>query len=329
VSLKTHSLTLAEEVVVPGTLAKQGCGFDTLGVAVQLYLRARIVDVREDGGSRLEVVRSTPAVSGPNAIERGFAAVAALTGRRAPSVRVEVSSDIPLAAGLGSSAAATVAGLRIFERVTGDVPGRTLLKAATDVEGHADNAAPSLFGGLNSVVQIDGGEPLALRWSWPPVLRLVVATPGATLSTTKARAALSGQLSRADAVFNLQRALLLVHALQSGDVAWLREAVRDRWHQQARSPLVPVLGEALALDDPSVAGVFLSGAGPSIAAIVHGDAARVEDRLTSLYSRAGVPAVVRTLAVHDAHGPSAPSPAAAVSGHIPDALASARGRTSV
>ena len=153
-SLKTGSTTLGSEVRVPGSVANLGGGFDTLGVAVQLYLRARIVDVNDDGGTKLVVTKSTPAVTGTNALERAFDIIASRTGRSAPTVFVEVTSDVPMAAGLGSSAAATVAGLRVFERVTGPVPDSVLLGAATEVEGHADNAAPALFGGLNSVLDV-------------------------------------------------------------------------------------------------------------------------------------------------------------------------------
>src|SRR5678816_1686233 len=146
-------LLLDNEVTVPGSTANLGGGFDTLGVAVQLYLRARIVDVRQDGGARLEVVRSKPAPRGINAVERAFAVMAKQASGSVPTVFAEVESEIPLAAGLGSSAAATVAGLRIFERVTAALPDPTLLAAATALEGHADNAAPALFGGMTSVVE--------------------------------------------------------------------------------------------------------------------------------------------------------------------------------
>ncbi len=134
-----------DEILVPGSTANLGGGFDTLGVAVQLYLRARVVDVRADGGARLEVVSSRPAVRGTNAVERAFAAIARQAKGPVPTVFAEIESDIPLAAGLGSSAAATVAGLRIFERVTGPLSDATLLATATALEGHADNAAPALF----------------------------------------------------------------------------------------------------------------------------------------------------------------------------------------
>jgi homoserine kinase len=297
-------------VVVPGSVANLGGGFDTLGVAVQLYLRARIVSVRDDGGSRLTVASSTPPVRGQNAVERAFDAITRKKGVRAPSVEVEVTSEIPMAAGLGSSAAATVAGLRIFERVTEPVDEETLLGVATALEGHADNAAPALFGGFNSVLQVEGGDPVALRWTWPDEVRLIVATPSVGLATAKARAALADHVSRADAIFNLQRVLSLVHALQYREYDRVREAVRDRWHQPARASLVPLLDEVIALEDPDVLGAFLSGAGPSVALLVRRDEQRVEQMLTSLYSRKGVEATVRTLQVH--HG--APAPALSI-GH--------------
>src|SRR4051794_26480298 len=106
------------EVVVPGSVANLGSGFDTLAVAVQLYLRVRVLEVREDGGAALTVVSSRPPVVGRNAIERAFASVAKQARRPVPSVFVEVDSDVPMSAGLGSSAAAAVAGVRLFELVT-------------------------------------------------------------------------------------------------------------------------------------------------------------------------------------------------------------------
>lgn len=285
---------------VPGSVANLGGGFDTLGVAVQLYLRATIVDVRDDGGAKLVVTKSSPPVTGTNALERAFDVIASRTGRSAPTVFVEVTSDVPIAAGLGSSAAATVAGLRVFERVTGSVPDSVLLAAATESEGHADNAAPALFGGLNSVLDVHGADPMAFRWAWPDDLRLVVATPVVGLATSKARGVLPDQMRRADAIFNLQRVLSLVHALQHRDYGRIREAVKDRWHQPARASLVPLLEEAIALDHPDVLGAFLSGAGPSIAAIAHvATAPRVERLMAAMYGRADVDATVRVLAVHE------------------------------
>ncbi len=332
-----HKYSVSNEIVVPGSVANLGGGFDTLAVAVQLYLRARIVDVRADGGARLVVVNSRPPVSGDNVVERAFAAIARRATAPVPSVFVDVESDIPMAAGLGSSAAASVAGLRVFEEVTGPVPETTLLAVATSIEGHADNAAAALLGGMTSVVESDPPSPLrgfgeasaqairglgapgselhALRWPWPDDLRLIVATPFTGLATSKARAALAPSVSRKDAVFNLQRVLALVHALQHGEYERLREALQDRWHQPARAALVPHLGAALAIDDPDVLGACLSGAGPSIAVLARRDFARVERLLQSTCEAAGTPVTVRTLAVHQS------------SNVMRDAMASAHGRT--
>jgi homoserine kinase len=292
------SLNRIQEVVVPASVANLGGGFDTLGVAVQLYLRLRIVDVREDGAARATVVRSAPAIAGPNAVERAYKALARWTGLKAPSVTVECVSDIPVSAGLGSSAAAVVAGLRLFEGVTQPLPSGVLLAVAASLEGHADNAAPALFGGVTSVVDREGEEPIALRWSWPADLCLVIATPAEGLATSKARAALAPTISRKDAIFNLQRVLWLVHALENADYDGLREAVKDRWHQPARAALVPQLSDVLALEDPEILGAFLSGAGPSVAVLARRDFGRIEKLLQSVYDRVGGGCIVRTLSVH-------------------------------
>jgi homoserine kinase len=298
VSLNRANRPSGDDLAVPASVGNIGSGFDTLAVALRLYLRLRVVDVRDDGAATLTVVKSTPPVAGRNAVERAYQAIARWTGLKAPSVFVEAESDIPMTAGLGSSAAAAVAGLRMFERVTQPLPEGVLLAVATSLEGHADNAAAALHGGLTSVIEREGDEPVALRWQWPEELRFVVATPSVGLSTSKARAALPDSLPRRDAVFNLQRVLSLVHALQSGEYDLLRESVRDRWHQRARAALVPQLGEVLALEDPAILASFLSGAGPSVALVARGDFERLEQLLASTYERAACPVRIRTLAVH-------------------------------
>ena len=330
-SLKTTGTTRAgtafgDDVRVPGSVANLGGGFDTLGVAVELYLRARILDVRDDGAGQLRVSSSRPPVSGDNAVERAFRIAARRTGRAAPSVTVEVESEIPMAAGLGSSAAATVAGLRVFERATGPLDDGTLLAAAVESEGHADNAAPALFGGLVSVVDTDDGGARALRWSWPAELRIVVGTPAEGLTTARARAALPAAVPRADAIFYLQRVLALVHALQHREYAHVREAVRDRLHQPARAVLVPALNEALTVEDPDVIGAFLSGAGPSVAMLARAETAdRVAGLMRTLYERGGVSATVRVLRVHEETGDR--RPASQERGTMKETVATASGRT--
>ena len=176
-----------------------------------------------------------------------------------------------MAAGLGSSAAATVAGLRVFERVTEPVADDVLLACGHALEGHADNAAPALFGGLNRWSQVetatrsrcDGRGPTSCGWSWRR------RRSGWRRRRRGRRCPITSRAP--DAIFNLQRVLSLVHALQHGEYDRLREAVQDRWHQPARAALVPLLGEVLAIEDPDVLGAFLSGAGPSVALLARRD----------------------------------------------------------
>jgi homoserine kinase len=330
VSLKTDTHLSGTPIVVPGSVANLGGGFDTLGVAVDVYLRVAIVGVDVDGGSRVIVAKSTPPVRGANALERAFAAAVRHTGKPTPTVRVEVTSDIPMSAGLGSSAAATVAGLRVFDRVAGPLADSVILGLATALERHADNAAPAMFGGFTSVVVVDGADhhadnaapamfggftsvvvvdgadPYVCHWSWPSELRLVVATPAIGLATAKARAALPLEVPRADAIYNLQRVLALVHALETKDYTRLREAVGDRWHQPARKPLVPLLEEVLQLHDPDILGAFLSGAGPSVAVLAVQNVDRVAELLGSVYRAGGVDATVRVLSVHESSAGTGP-----------------------
>jgi homoserine kinase len=126
-------------------------------------------------------------------------------------------------------------------------------------------------------------------------VKLVVATPDMGLHTSHARQVLPDAIPLPDAIFNLQRALLFVDALRSGRYQDLREAMKDRWHQPVRASLVPGLAEAIALDDPDVLGVCLSGAGPSIVALSTDGGTRAAALLGDLYKRLGLPCTIRVL----------------------------------
>jgi homoserine kinase len=129
----------------------------------------------------------------------------------------------------------------------------------------------------------------------------VVATPEVALATDQARGVLPASVPLRDAVFNLQRSLLLVRALDSGRYDDLREALRDRWHQPHRAPLVPGLSEALTFEHPSLLGICLSGAGPSIVALTAGDGAEIVTLFERLYDRLGLACTIRKLAAHQPH----------------------------
>jgi homoserine kinase len=286
------------DIVVPASISNLGAGFDTLSVAIQLYTRVRVTDVRPDEVDTIETVFADGPFSGENRIETAFRHARSRVGRPTPGVRIEVTSDVPRRAGLGSSAAAAIAGLKVYESLTEPRSDAEWLQMACEIEGHPDNAAAAMRGGLAASCQHSDGRVSAQCWPWPDAISFVVATPEVPLDTAYARSVLPKEISMRDAVFNLQRAVMFVRALETGRVADLREAMRDRWHQPYRAPLVPALNDALALEHDGLLGVCLSGAGPSILALVNDHAEEVSALLKGLYDRLGVGVTVRMLKAH-------------------------------
>jgi homoserine kinase len=301
--------TEAGEIVirVPGSIANLGPGFDTLAVAVQLYLTLRVRREPEETGLNFRFVDQT--LDGENYIERAFRHIAARHNFPIPPLVIQVESDIPMKGGLGSSAAATIAGLRLFEAIAGPVAGaideQELLATACELEGHPDNIAAALLGGLTVSCEI-GGALHVLRSAWPESLHIVVATPEHHLATKASRAVLPVLVSRADAIFNVQRVAFLLEALRSADFTLLRDALDDRLHQPYRTLIVPGLKEALALRHPSLLGVCLSGAGPSICAFAERDLDQIKALLEEIYIRKSMPCRVQTLKVHPTNSPANP-----------------------
>jgi homoserine kinase len=284
------------EIRVPASIANLGPGFDTLAVAVQLYLSLRVKKI--PGHGHLEFRFLDHELRGENCIERAYRSLAGKDFSRLPSSSVEVRSDIPMRAGLGSSAAATVAGLRLYEAVTGPLPMETMLSTACALESHPDNAAASLLGGLTLSCQLADGVVQARRFAWPESLGFVVLTPDISLATGESRAVLPECLSRADVVFNLQRVALLLQSLHSGDFSLVKDAMCDRVHQPARHKVVPGLAQVLDLEHPDLLGVCLSGSGPSIVAIAERSHHEIGELLGSVYQRSGIGYCVRILEAH-------------------------------
>lgn len=297
------------EIVVPGSIGNLGPGFDALSLAVQVYLRVRVLAVIPGSPDTLRCDVVGHPVTGENRVEAAYRHARSVVGVTAPGLHVEVQSDIPWRAGLGSSSAATVAGLRLYERVTGPRPTADWLRLACALEGHPDNAAAALLGGMALSCQLDDGRVIARAWPWPRHLRVIVATPRLEVATDRARGVLPASIPLPDAVFNLQRALLLVHAVREGTPEDLREALHDRWHQGVREPLVPGLTEALALRHPALLGICLSGSGPSTVAFTTDGEAAVIGLLENVYEQLGLPCAVRAVAVHPPVAAETPSAA--------------------
>jgi homoserine kinase len=296
-SSRVDAPLVGRHIVVPGSTSNLGPGFDALGLALQLYLEVTITGVADDGRGELTFDFEGGAPPGENAIATAIRSEAGRRNVGLPSLALHVRNRIPVQAGLGSSAAAIVAGLRLVDAIAPVAHPVELLESAVRLEGHPDNVSASLLGGLT--VSAHGSDGVcSLACAWPERIVVVVATPAVTLATTKARGILPATVSRADAVHNLQRAALLVQALHTGELALMRDALDDRLHQPYRAGLAPGLSEALAWRHPSLLGVFLSGAGPSVAALVVDDPAPIAERFSELYASLELDAAVRVLAVH-------------------------------
>src|SRR5919199_2162496 len=210
------------EVRVPASTSNLGAGFDCFGLALRLYLTVRTTG--EGRGASLPN-------DGENLIFRAMCLAAEREGLSLPHVRLAVRNEIPLGRGLGSSAAAIVAGLTLSAALCGrGLPDAALLRYATELEGHADNVAASLLGGWVTTCVREDGEVLAVKRRWPQDTKLVVVSPHVPLETARARAALPREVARTDAVHNVQRAALFSAALEGRADELLWEATRDRLH---------------------------------------------------------------------------------------------------
>jgi homoserine kinase len=254
-------------VRVPASSANLGPGFDVLAAALGVWME---LEVEETG--RFEV-RTDLAIArdARNLCVRGFAVL-----RPADRVRFTIRSDIPLSGGLGTSAAAYVAGLAAADALNGG--GADLLAAASRLEGHPDNAAAALMGGF--VVCAAGG---AVRLDPPPGLEAVLVVPSRAVRTAKARAALPPEVPMGEAVFNIGRASLLVLGLARGDLELVSQGLADRLHQPRRASLYPRSMELVErAAEIGALGATISGAGPSVLVWTRSDAvAAVAARLES------------------------------------------------
>jgi homoserine kinase len=258
---------LTLRVRVPASSANLGPGFDVLAAALGVWME---LEVEETG--RFEVRTDLPiARDRRNLAVRGFSAL-----RPVDDVRFTIRSDIPLSGGLGTSAAAYVAGLAAADAANGG--GGDLLAEAVRLEGHPDNVAAALLGGF---VICTGSR--AERLEPPPGLSAVLVVPDRAVRTSKARAALPPEVPMADAVHNVGRASLLVLGLARGDLDLVAQGLDDRLHQPRRASLYPRSMELVSRARSFGAlGATISGAGPTVLVWVRSeDAASVAERLVS------------------------------------------------
>lgn len=291
------------EVRVPGSTSNLGPGFDCFGLALKLHLTVQATPVNSPEPCRVTTTGAKENESLPrnavNLIYRAMSFAARREGASLPSLELMVHNEIPLASGLGSSAAAIVAGIKIGGLLAGkDIPDQTIQNYATEFEGHPDNVAASLYGGFLVSCLCNDGAAISTKFEWPAEIRLVVVSPHSQLPTHVARAALPRTVSRVDAVYNLQRSAFFVAAIAQKRYEVLWEAMHDRLHQPQRESLVPGLADALALPRmPGLLGLALSGAGPSIVALVEDNDDEIGARIASCFRAHKIESTIRKLDV--------------------------------
>ena len=285
----------AIRVAAPATTANLGPGYDCLGMALDLWNTIEIeplppgappsVSLSGEGADELE--------SGPgNLVYRSMEFLYRELDRPIPPLRLHCRNEIPLARGLGSSAAAIAGGLVAANALAaadndGSPPfaPRDLLEMAATIEGHPDNVAAAVMGGLQLVITNAPGNPdnsdanpdakpstlYTVPVNIPPGIHAVLFIPQTRIATDAARAALPRQIPIADAVHNIARAALFATALSTNHLEYLPIAVQDKLHQPYRQPLFPPMKLLIkAAMDAGAIGAFLSGSGSTILALTHG-----------------------------------------------------------
>jgi len=288
------------KVKVPATTANLGPGFDTLGMALNLYNTIEIEESERNGiniqnfGLGAGILPNNKENVVYQAAEKVFQEV----GIYPKNLIIKMTNEIPLCRGLGSSAAAIVGGIVAANQLTGNhLCEKQLLNLATKMEGHPDNVAPALLGGL-IISCLEEDDVVYLRLEPPKEIKAVVAIPEFHLSTEKARQALPEKVSFQDAVFNTSRVALLIAALTSGNLEILNFATQDRLHQSYRSFLIPGMEEVFAASKQAGAkAVTISGAGPSLLALATENTEQIANAMQNAFSQHEIKSRVQVMDV--------------------------------
>jgi len=287
------------KVRVPASTSNLGSGFDTFGLALQLYLTVEMsegaspVQIEVSGEHGMSISRNHT-----NLIYRAAEIFYSRQNLPLPHLNIRIENDIPLARGLGSSGAAAVAGLLCAAELSGNTVSREeLLHLATELEGHPENAAASLYGGV-VITCMANRRPLVQAAPADPDLQVIAIIPETHISTEAARQVLPDEIGHKDAVFNVQRSALLAHALVCQNYQLLKVAMQDKLHQPYRKHLIPEFDSLQASAyDMGALGVCISGSGSTILAFARPeDAQRIRQQWQEVAAELGLPATTRVLA---------------------------------
>ena len=285
-------------VHVPATTANLGPGFDALGLALNLWNEADFV-CTDDSNIKVTVSgegEGTLPTNADNAIAEAALQIYDLTGKSCQGLHIDCINRVPLGSGMGSSSAAMLTGMLGANALLGNpLTDEEILKLAIETEGHPDNVAPAMLGGLvASIVHEDRVVSMKLpAKANHGSIHATVVLPDFDFPTKQARAILPKQVERQDAIYNISRAVLVTEALRTGNLELLGIAMKDSLHQPYRLPVIPGAIDALeAGKEAGAAAVALSGAGPSLIAFSSKTEAGIGAAMKRAFEAAGMSARV-------------------------------------
>ena len=284
---------------VPASTTNLGPGFDVLGLALQLYSSVSLEEI--DEGTQIEVVGvdvDKLANNENNIAYRAANLVFDRSGYKPTGLRLVLTNGIPAIRGLGGSGTAILGGLLTANALCNDPFSRSeLLDFAAEFEGHPDNVAASLLGGL-VISMMQGNHVHSIQLDCSSDLQVVVAIPDFSLSTKAARGVLPQTVDFADAIHNVSRSSMLVAAIATGKLEMLSLAMADRLHQPYRTPLIPGFEDvAESAMQAGALSVALSGAGPSIAAYCAGSTDEVGLKMSQAFQRHQISCDIKVLSI--------------------------------
>lgn len=301
-------------VKVPASSANLGPGFDCIGMALPIYNTITVEETVVPGsGIEINVLSDDENIDDAifNSIPRDennlvYKAVEMLynsIGQEPSELKINIQTGIPIARGLGSSSSIIVGGLLAANKLLGNPADEAaLLAIATEVEGHPDNVAPAILGGVVLATQEEDATLSYCKLNWPEEWDITVCIPDFQLSTEIARSILPKEVAMQDAIFNAKHLAMLIQAVNTKDAKLMKIALKDKLHQPYREKLVPGMREifeALKHED-GVLGCVLSGAGPSLLVISHKyDLDKIKATVRDIWEVQNIKSDIRTLKVEE------------------------------
>lgn len=298
-------------VKVPATTANLGPGFDCLGLALPIYNTVTVEETIMPGtGIEINIIDETnemDTLSIPtdenNIVYKAIELLYNSIGQSPSELKITINTHIPVARGLGSSAAVIVGGLIAANELLGrPADEAALLSIAAEIEGHPDNSTPAILGGFILSSLEEDGSVVYRKLNWPKDWNITVCIPDYELATNIARSVIPESIPIKDAVFNLKHSAMLIEAICTQDKELMKIALKDKLHQPYREKLIPgmkEIKEALQYEE-NIMGVVLSGAGPALIVISHGgNLDKIKEIVSRVWLNLNVKSDILTLPVEE------------------------------